>query len=400
MTAAAAKRRRWKWIAPALAIAGLGWMIGWPEKWRGNEPEISAPSAENRKAQHPSGPRHGRIEPAPDEVSRARSDAAERRAMEADWERLLEWLDSDPAPDAGEIRERLMELRTEWAAMDAQVLAEFLTALLESGVDFATGMDFEVGPHGMLAGWPSGRVFLLDVLAASDPEMAAACARSVLAVTGSAEEYATALRSLTRWGAGRAEEGELLGYFDRMLGRDDWRERRGLAEGLDLARWLGSPEAAMRLLRWDGHPALKEMALDEFAAEHPAAMMRLLAQAGEGVERLDGGSRARLVARADVTDPGQRAALDAYVRSPLLTPDEAATFFAVFPLRSATTGYRLYGKTPAPYSREGIVASDLAALDLAGRWAEDPALAVHRKEIMVLRGRLAEWVRQARKHAE
>jgi hypothetical protein len=396
MNGAAGKRRCWKWVAVAAAAAGLGWIFSWPENRGEPAPkEVAVPNQpENRESA--SGSRLGRIEPAPDELSRARSDAATRRSMEADWEELLEWLKADPVPDPEAIHVRLMELRSEWAVMDPHVLAEFLSVLLASGVDFATGMDFKVGPHGMLDGWPTLRVFLLDVLATSDPEMAAATARAVLAVTGSAEEYATALRSLTRWGAGRAEDGELLGHFDRMLGRDEWQARSGLVEGLDLARWIGSPEAALRLAGWDGHPAVKEMALGEFAADHPAAMMRVLAEGGAVVEGLDGRSRAQLAARADVSDPAQRAAVEAYLRDPSMTAAEAAAFFEVFPLRSATTGFRLYGKTPAPYHHEGIAAGDLAALEMAERWAADPSFAGQSAEIQALRGRLAEWVRQAR----
>jgi hypothetical protein len=386
-----------KWVAiAAVAVGLLAWIVGRPADHGKPVSGEGLVASEPDPQQRASGSRHGHAEPVADEISRARSDVATRRSMQADWEKLLEWLQSDPAPDPEAIHQRLMELRSEWAAMDPHVLAEFLAELLASGEDLATGMEFKVGPHGMLDGWPTLRVFMLDVLATADPEMAAATARGVLAVTGSAEEYATALRSLTRWGAGRAEDGELLGHFDRMLGRDDWQARSGLVEALDLARWIGSPEAVRRLAGWQGHPAVKEMALGEFAADHPAAMMRVLAEGGPLVERLDGKSRAQLAARADVADPAQRAAVEGYLRDAAVTAAEVSAFFQVFPLRSATTGYRLYGKTPAPYHREGIAAGDLAALEMAERWAGDPALAAHREEILALRGRLTEWVRQAR----
>jgi hypothetical protein len=63
-------------------------------------------------------------------------------------------------------------------------------------------------------------------------------------------------------------------------------------------------------------------------------------------------------------------------------------------LRSATTGFRLYGKTPAPYTRAQIAAGDRAALERVIQWAADPALADYHAEIQSLRQRLEQWTRQ------
>jgi hypothetical protein len=325
------------------------------------------------------------------EAERDTADAAAHRQIEADWAELLRWLGSDPRPSPEEIRARLLETRAAWAAMDPQVLAESLDRLLKSGDDLATGLDFKVGLHGLLGGWPTLRVFLLDVLATSDPEMAAAIAKRVLDETGSANEYATALRSLTRNGRGRADDSELLSRFGKMLDRPEWQRERGFAEALDLARFLGSAEAGTRLAEWAGNPALKRRALDEFAADHPEQIPKIL----EASPTLDGGTRSQLMARADAADPAQLAALDAYLRDPDLPPEEATALLKSFPLRSATTGFRLYGKTPAPYSRDQIAAGDRAALERVKQWAIDPALANYHAEIQSLRQRLEQWTRQA-----
>jgi hypothetical protein len=324
-------------------------------------------------------------------AERDTADAAARRQIEADWAELLRWLDSDPRPSPEEIRARLLETRAAWAAMDPQVLAESLDRLLKSGDDLATGLDFKVGLQGLLSGWPTLRVFLLDVLATSDPEMAAATAKRVLDETGSANEYATALRSLTRSGRGRADDSELLSHFGKMLDRPEWQRERGFAEALDLARFLGSAAAGARLAEWAGNPALKRRALDEFAADHPEQIPGIL----EASPTLDGGTRSQLMARADATDPAQLAAVDAYLRDPDLPPEEATALLKSFPLRSATTGFRLYGKTPAPYSRDQIAAGDRAALERVKQWAADPALADYHAEIQSLRQRLEQWTRQA-----
>lgn len=316
-------------------------------------------------------------------------DAATRKRIRDDWDELVRWLDSEPAPTAEEIQARLLATRVAWAAQDPQVLAEMIRELLTTGADQATGLPFKVGAHGFLSGWPTLRVFLLDVLAASDPEMAAAIAKDQLAATASVDEFAVALRSLTREGRGRAKDEELTAYFGQMLGRQDWGASAAFAEAMDLVRSIGSSAAARQLAGWDGNPTLRAMALDEFAAEHPAVALEM-------ADAVDGSARASLMARAQPDDPKQLAAVDAYLRRTDLSAEEAAVFLQSFPLRSATTGYRLYGKTPAPYAFEKVVAGDRAALERVNQWVNDPALAKYHAGLVLSQQRLTNWTRETR----
>ncbi len=309
-----------------------------------------------------------------------------RQAISSDWDQLLLWLNSHPDPDA--VRARLTETKYRWTETDPQALAQALRRLLESGQDAPTGLGFRVGNHGFLADWPTLRVFLLDVLAASDPEMALQIAREILADARSAEEYAIALRSLTRPGLGRAPDAELLDRFDHLLTRPEWQSSPGFAETFDLPRYLGTPDAARHLAASTGNDKLRSMALHEFAAERPAAVIEALKESTL--------PRADLMARADPQDPAQLAAVDAYLRDPSLPHEDAVSFLKTFPLRSATTGYRLYGKTPAPYTFERIAAGDRQAAALAETWAADPALAPYHAEINALKTRLSKWTEQAR----
>lgn len=328
--------------------------------------------------------------PDPDEDS-AVAQAAARMKIQQDWDALILWLRTVPPPSAEEIKARLLATRIAWTATDPQARAEALRQLLEAGQDAVTGLDFEVGNHSLLAGWPTLRVFLLDLLSTSDPEMAAATARNLLDRTDSPDEYATALRSLTRPGIARADDTELVSRFGQMLDHPQWDQSRGFAEALDLARVVGSAEAARKLAAWNGNPALKSMAMDEFAAEHPQAMMEVL----DTETSVTGKSRARLMARADPADAGQLAAVDTYLRSPDRTDEEAAVFLKLFPLRSATTGFRLYGTPPSPYNFDQIKAGDQAAIDRVDAWAGDPALEKYRPHLAALQHRLAAWVGQA-----
>ena len=200
------------------------------------------------------------------------------------------------------------------------------------------------------------------------------------------------MRSLTRDGMGRAEDAELLTRFGEMLEHSDWQSCRGFAEALDLARLVGSPAAALQLATWQGNPRMKVMAMNEFAAEQPLAMMEVL----RNEPALTGATRANLMARADPADPRQLDAVDAYLKVPDLTDSEAATFLNSFPLRSTTTGFRLYAGTPSPYTYQQIAAGDRAAMERIMSWATDSRLEKHRAAIHALQGRLTSWVEQAK----
>ena len=310
------------------------------------------------------------------------------KMIEADWNDLLDWIDREPKPTDADIRQRLLALREAWAEMDPIVLAETIGRLLDSGRDTPTGMKFKVGLHGFLDGWPTLRVFLLDALAAAEPDTAAAVARRLLDQTGSPEEFAVALRSLTREGFARADDGELQQHFRVLLDKREWQSSAGFAESLDLARTVGTGGIASDLLRWNGDAELKSMALHEFAADHPKEMSDSLLADTQTSPSL----RATLMARLDPQFPDQAAAVDQYLRDPARTNEEATVFLKAFPLRSATTGARLYGLTPAPYQRDQITAGDRAALDLVKGWLADPALETLRPELTTLQKRLDQWV--------
>jgi hypothetical protein len=312
-------------------------------------------------------------------------------AIEADWLALLDGLGDGVPSDSQALRARLLAMRGRWLRNEPVLVAETIGALLRSGHDRRTGLRFEVGPGGFLAAWPSLRVFLIDVLAGADPEKAAALGREILATTANGDEYAAALRLIVREGKGKAPDAELLACLGAMLARDGWRDSRGVAEAFDLARVIGNAAAARMLVDQAGNPALRNMALHEFGAAHPAALLEAI---GDNRTGLDAGTHAGLLARADPSDPAQAAAVDAFLRDPRTRPGDASAFLERFPLRSATTGYRLFGNPPPAFTREGVRRGDEAALRLAEAWAADPSLRDHHQDIEALRRRLGEWLEE------
>lgn len=336
----------------------------------------------NRPATKPSDETRPGATPAPtrsERVDSPWSSTAETAALDqriasrvrSDWNDLL--ASASSATDSPEAwKSRLHTLRDDWLDLDPTALATTIGRLLAQDLDSPLPLPFEVGPGGTLVSWPTLRVFLLDVLASSDPETAATIARQILATTDSAEEFAVALRPLARNKISRASDAELLGHLDSLLGRREWHDARlpGAAEALDLTAAIATADAADRLANWlEGDPPTADagwLAIHEVAAHHPAPVIDVLVDH----DRLSGQSRhrAQLFARADPADPAQMADIGAYLADPSTTPQEITEFTSLFPFRSATVGYRLYSSGGSPYSREEIIEGDRLALQSAETW--------------------------------
>lgn len=314
-----------------------------------------------------------------------------------DWRECLSRCENGDDPAA--LKKWLSDTRGRWLEEEEpDVVAQAIGQLLRSGADAETGIPFETGPGRALRGWPTLRIFLLDVLSASDPDLAMEIAREVLGNTTSAEEFAVALKPLTLGKTWRASDEELAGYFSKMLETPAWQNSVGLAEALDLSRTVSSPEVLGALAHWvdQAPPALKagSFALHETAAENPALVSELIST-DDTLFSDQPDLRASLMARANVSDAAQASQVEAYLRNPAISQAEKQEFLSLFPLRSATTGYRLYGKPPSPFQKDQVQANDQAALGFVAAWKNDPELAGLAGDIATLEGRLQTWARQA-----
>jgi hypothetical protein len=314
----------------------------------------------------------------------------------ADWRECLSRCEKNDDPAA--LKRWLADARNRWLEEEPDVVAQTIGQLLRSGADAETGIPFETGPGRALRGWPTLRVFLLDVLSVSDPDLAAEIAREILDTTRSAEEFAVALKPLTLGGPWRASDEELAGYFSKMLDTPAWQNSAGLAEALDLSRFAGATEVVAALAHWVDHspPAVKagSFALHETAAEHPKLLSELISSdAGLFDEQPD--LRASLMARVDVSDATQAGQIDAYLKNPAISAAEKQEFLSLFPLRSATTGYRLYGKPPSPFQKEQVQAGDQVALQMVTAWKSQQELSGLAGDLAKLEQRLQSWARQS-----
>lgn len=335
--------------------------------------------------------------PLPREAAQpARVNVPGHKTILDDWQECLSRCENGDDPAA--MKRWLSSTRNRWLEEEPDVVAQTIGQLLRSGADDKTGIQFETGPGRALRGWPTLRVFLLDVLSVTDPDLAIEIAREVLGNTASAEEFAVALKPLTLGGPWQASDEELAGYFSKMLGTPDWQNSVGLAEALDLSRITSSPAVVETLAHWvdQSPPALKAgaFALHETAAEHPALVSELISTD----DTLFAGQpdlRASLMARSNVSEAAQASQVEAYLKNPAISQTEKQEFLTLFPLRSATTGYRLYGKPPSPFQKDQVQAGDQAALGMVAAWKNDPALAGLAGDLSTLEERLQSWQRQA-----
>ncbi len=210
--------------------------------------------------------------------------------------------------------------RTLLAANPARAIAA-ITQFLATGRDAATAREFAIGDGGTLDGSPTLRVLLLDVLGqiskVSGSDAAATVARQTLETKGSADEWAVSLRNVA-WHE-PAATAFLAGKMREMLGHEPWRAEPsgGMLEAFDVAVFTRDATLlpALAQMRRDGAPTLQRaaaVALDRLAETAPLAVMtRLNANPGELSDRPF--LRADYFAKADLSQPAQRSAVEAYL---------------------------------------------------------------------------------------
>ena len=200
---------------------------------------------------------------------------------------------------------------------------------LESGRDASTGLEFAIRPGGSLSS-PTLRILLLDTLGriakrdGSGP--AAQLARATLEKKDSADEWTIALRNLA-WQEPQSTV-FLAGKIREMLNYLPWRSAptSGLLEAFDLFVFTKDPTLTADLvaLQDDPLPEIRraaDVALDRLAAANPLEIMGYL----NAHPSLLGDRpliRADYFAKADLTQPGQKTALEFYLGRPDTTLEE------------------------------------------------------------------------------
>ena len=324
-------------------------------------PPPSAPSAEH--------PRPAAATPAPAPVH-ADPVPAPATSLLSRIERLLTLLQSGANPA------ELAALKRELLASDPDASIAAIISFLASGRDASTSLDFQLGERGALDAAPTLRTMLLDVLGqiarTSRSDAAAKYARTLLESKTSADEWALALRNVA-WHDPTATP-YLAGKMRELLAHAPWRERpsAGMLEAFDVivfakdASFIPDLADAQRAGQRDlSHAAA--IALDRLAEQTPLDVMNYL-NTHPTTLATSPMLRADYYAKADVSQPAQRAALEVYLGRPDIAPAEKEKLLKAIATPASFVSENLLTESAPPPADDGAAARRDALGKVASDW--------------------------------
>lgn len=245
--------------------------------------------------------------------------------------------------------------------MDPAQAAAMIREFLDSGKDAATGMELTIGEGGILAGAPTFRTFLLDLLGQvakkSRSNVASAYSRKILEEKKSSDEWALAMRNVA-WGEPAAKP-YLAAKVKEMLAHEAWRKEpsAGFYEAFDVAVYSGDPTFVPQLTQMlggedEGLRRASAVALDRLAAMAPLEVMNHLnANPNQLADKPF--LRADYYAKADLANPAQRVALEAYLARGDVTLPEKQKLLRALATPAAFVSDNLITSSPMPEADDG-----------------------------------------------
>ncbi len=259
--------------------------------------------------------------PAQPAQTEARADETEARPSSGNpvldgIDNIFARLQSGQASDAD-----LDALRRDLLNADPAQATAAIRAFLESGKDIPTRQEFMIGEGGVLASAPTMRTLLLDVLGQiskkTGSDAAAVISREVLQTKESPDEWAVAMRNVA-WHDPKSKP-YLAGKVREMLAHEPWKLQpsAGFLESFDVVVYSEDPTFVpdmANLLRGENEELRRAsaVALDRLSAMAPLEVMNYLnANPNELADRPF--LRADYYAKANLADPAQLQALEAYL---------------------------------------------------------------------------------------
>jgi hypothetical protein len=252
-------------------------------------------------------------------------------AMPASRSALLDLIDRVfAALQVGPNEAAIDELKRTLLASDPRQAIRAIEDFLAEGRDAPTGGEFSLGEKGALAGSPTLRVLLLDLLGqlsrGTRSDAAAKVSRAILEAKDSADEWAVALRNVA-WHEPGAKP-YLAGKMREMLAYEPWRTRpsAGMLEAFDVIVYAQDTALVPDLAEMQRSSSRElqyaaAIALDRLAEQGPLEVMTYLNT--HPTELADRPLlRADYYAKADLAQIAQRAAVEVYLGRPDVTAEE------------------------------------------------------------------------------
>lgn len=324
-------------------------------------------------------------EKTPEETS-----AATKIRQSMEWDRVIREVTG---------RESLESLRGRLLEMTATEAVAEIERFLASGEDAATGIEFEIGSGGAMKGWPTLRVFLLDLLLEIDPAAAARIGREILAASTTADEWAISLRNVARG----EEEGGNVDFLrtktEELISNPAWREMPsvGFLNAFDVlvhTRATQSSPLLSGLIKDKDRRDLAHAAFltfDRLVQRETIAMLEKLS-ADRKLQESRPEMTAQQFARADLRDERQRGLVREWLLDPARTSTELRNFAGVFPNNNQMISHNLL-TTESPVSGDTLRDHDRAVLDIVRAWKADPAFQPVAEHLGAMEARLTEFVK-------
>lgn len=298
-------------------------------------------------------------------------------------------------------RESLSSLRRELLSLPEDQAAAEISRFLATGEDRPTGLDFAIGESGNLSGWPTLRVFLLDLLPTLDPAAAAALGREVLAKPTTADEWALALRNVARGELAPESRAYLKAKTAELIKRPEWQAEPSVG-------FLNAFDVLVHTAATDAEPLLSDLirnkdrrdlahagflTLDRLVQREPAEMLaRLKADTALQASRPE--MVAQQFARADLRVEAQRELVRGWLLDPARSAVELENFAGIYPNNNQMVSNNLLTSEPR-VSGADLAAHDREALGLIRQWQQDPAFASRAAVLDEMAARLSQFVEES-----
>ena len=186
-----------------------------------------------------------------------------------------------------------------------------------------------------------------------------------------------------------------------MVGHEAWRKdpSTGFLEAFDVAVHLGGTNlmpTLTELVRQPDNRAVSHaayLALDRLTISDPVSTLNNLLGQPDALNGREV-TRANLFARADVSNPQQKAILENYLLSLAPGPAELQAFAGLYPNANYMISDNLLTRVATP-DRDWQVRHDREALKVIESWQADPRFDKLRPQLQEIKSRLSRFVQQA-----
>ena len=298
-------------------------------------------------------------------------------------------------------RDSLVSLGKKLAGKPRSDAVAEIEMFLGSDEDRSTGLEFRVGREGMLDGWPTLRVFLLDLLLEIDPGAAARISRGILAVESSADEWAIALRNVAKGERSGGNRDYLRARTEALISHPEWQAQPsvGYLNAFDVLVYARATETLpllSKLLRLKDRQDLAHAAfltLDRLVQREP---VKMLARLGEDhyLRQSRPQMTAQQFARADLRDATQRAIVKSWLLDTARTSTELENFSAIYPNNNKLISHNLL-TSEEQVPGELLQAHDREALAVIQGWKVEPDFGSRTRYLEVMERRLSQFVDRA-----